>query len=84
MVIRKIRKAFYLNNKQKKQRVEFCKKAIERGLNGIKSFSLMEQKYMSSFLRESIRLTKGTQSKLKEGDLSIYSLINREEKKFEN
>ena len=39
---------------------------------------------MSPFLRESIRLTKGTQNKLKEGDLSIYSLINREEKKFEN
>ena len=39
---------------------------------------------MSHFLRESIRLTKGIQNKLKEGDLSIYRLINKEEKKFEN
>ena len=39
---------------------------------------------MSTFLRDSIRLTRGTQNKLKRGDLSIYNLINREEKKFEN
>ena len=85
MVIRKIRKAFYLNNAQKKKRVEFCKKVIERGLSGDQIMFSDETKIdMSPFLRDSIRLTKGTQNKLKEGDLSIYSLINREEKKFEN
>ena len=38
---------------------------------------------LSPFLRDSIRLTQGSQKKLKEGELDIYNLINREEKKFE-
>ena len=68
---------------QKKKRVDFCKKVIERGLSGNQIMFSDETKIdMSPFLRESIRLTKGTQNKLKEGNLSIYSLINREEKKF--
>ena len=31
MVIRKIRKAFYLDNDQKKKRIKFCKKKINKG-----------------------------------------------------
>ena len=57
-----IRKAFYLDNDQKKKRVKFCKKI------------------KNPFLRDSIRLTSGTKNKLKNGDLSIYNLINRDEK----
>ncbi len=85
MVIRKIRKASYLNNAQKKKRVDFYKKVIERGLSGdLIMFSDETKMDMSTFLRDCIRLTKGTQNKLEKGDLSIYSLINRGEKKFEN
>ena len=85
MVIRKIRKAFYLDNDQKKKRVKFCKKIIDKGLKGEEIMFSDEKKIdMSPFLRDSISLTSGTQNKLKEGDLSIYNLINREEKKFEN
>ena len=80
MVIRKIRRAFYLNKRQKKQRVDFCKKIIERGLNGDQIMFTDETKIdLSPFLKDSIRLTKSTQNKLKEGDLDIYNLINREE-----
>ena len=57
-----IRKAFYLDNDQKKKRAKFCKKI------------------KNPFLRDSIRLTSGTKNKLKKGDLSIYNLINRDEK----
>jgi len=85
MVIRKIRKAFYLDNDQKKKRIKFCKKIINKGLKGEEIMFTDETKIdMSPFLRDSIRLTSGTQNKLKKGDLSIYNLINREEKKFEN
>ena len=84
MVLRKIRRAFYLNKERKKKRVEFCKRIIERGLKGDQIMFTDETKIdLSPFLRESIRLTKGNNKKLKEGDLNIYNLINREEKKFE-
>ena len=66
LVIRKIRKAFFLNNKQKKQRVDFCKKVIERGLSGDQIMFSDETKIdMNPFIGESIRLTKVTQNKLK-------------------
>ena len=84
MILRKIRRAFYINKDQKKNRVEFCKRIIERGLKGDQIMFTDETKIdLSPFLRESIRLTKGNNKKLKEGDLNIYNLINREEKKFE-
>ena len=84
MVIRKIRKAFYLNRQQKRKRVQFCKRIINRGLTGEQIMFTDETKIdLSPFLRDSIRLTRGTQNKLKQGELDIYNLINREEKKFE-
>ena len=38
---------------------------------------------LSSYTKDSIRLEPETKEKLKSGDLSVYNLINRQQKKFE-
>lgn len=38
---------------------------------------------MSPYTRDSIRLTKSSQKKLKKEKLDVYQLINREQRKFE-
>ena len=39
---------------------------------------------LSLYTKDSIRLEPETKEKLKSGDLSVYNLINRQQKKFEN
>ena len=39
---------------------------------------------LNLYTKDSIRLEHETKEKLKSGDLSVYNLINRQQKKFEN
>ena len=81
---RKIRKVFYLTKEQMKKRVNFCKSILAKKLSGKQIMFTDETKIdLSPFTRDSIRLTKESTSKLKKGDVGIYELISRQERKFE-
>ena len=81
---RKIKKVFYLNEKQKDERLKFCKMILDRGITGKQIFFTDETKIeMGSYLNDHIRLSKDNQEKLKKGDENIFKLINRPQKKFE-
>ena len=81
---RKIRKVFYLTKEQMKKRVNFCKSILSKKLSGKQIMFTDETKIdLSPFTRDSIRLTKESTSKLKKGDVGIYELISRQERKFE-
>ena len=82
---RKIRKVFHLTNKQKKERVEFCKKMLEMGISGKQiMFTDETQIKTGSFMKDSIRLSAENKEKLKTGKKEAFELINRAEKKFES
>ena len=67
-----------------KKRVDFCEKIIEKKIKGDNIFFTDETKIdMSPYTNDSIRLTNESKIKLKRGDLEVYDLINRQEKKFE-
>ena len=67
-----------------KKRVDFCKKIIEKKIKGDNIFFTDETKIdMSPYTNDSIRLTNESKIKLKRGELEVYDLINRQEKKFE-
>ena len=81
---RKIKKTFHLTEKQKKQRMDFCKNIIKKGINGDNIFFSDETKIeMGSYIRDSIRLSRNSKNKLKKGEQEIFDLINRPQKKFE-
>lgn len=81
---RKIRKVFYLTKEQMKKLVNFCNSILAKNLSGKQIMFTDETKIdLSPFTRDSIRLTKESTSKLKEGDVGIYELISRQERKFE-
>ena len=76
---RAIRKAFFLSKDQKKKRLKFCKSILEKNIDGKNIIFTDEAKRdMSPYTRDSIRLTKNNQKKLKKGELDVYNLINRE------
>ena len=81
---RKIKKVFYLNQKQKEQRLKFCQMILEKGIKGEQIFFTDETKIeMGSNINDHIRLSKENQQKLVEGDEDAYKLVNRPQKKFE-
>ena len=81
---RKIRKAFYLSKEQMMKRVDFCRMILARNLDPHCIFFTDECKIdLSPYTKDSIRLEPETKEKLKSGDLSVYNLINRQQKKFE-
>ena len=80
---RKIRKVFFLNEKQKDQRLEFCHEILKRGIRGDQIFFSDETKIeMGSYIHDYIRLSEENKDKLKKGDEDAFKLINREQKKF--
>ena len=67
-----------------KKRVNFCNEILNKGISGKHILFTYETKIdLSPYVRDSIRLSKEYLDKLKKGDLDIYELINRPEKKFE-
>lgn len=81
---RKIKKVFYLNQKQKEQPIEFCKMMLERGIKGDQIFFTDETKIeMGSYINDHIRLSKENKEKVRKGDETALKLLNRPEKKFE-
>ena len=62
---RKIRKVFHLTKKKKEERVKFCKRMLEREIDGGKIFFTQIQ--IGAYIKDSIRLSKENQIKLKEG-----------------
>ena len=81
---RKIRKSFYLTEKQKEERVKFCKDILSRGLTYKDIMFTDETKIeLGSYTNDLIRLSPKTREKLKEGKEEAYNLINRPLKKFE-
>lgn len=81
---RKVRRVFYLNDKQKKERVKFCESILNKRIKGEQIFFTDETKIdMAPFLNDSIRLSLENQKKLKSGNEDAYKLVNKQEKKFE-
>ena len=81
---RKIKKVFYLSEKQKQKRVEFCKLMLEKGISGQQILFTDETRIeMGSYIHDSIRLSKETTKNLKKGDKDAFKLINRPERKYE-
>ena len=81
---RKIRRVFYLNSKQKEQRLKFCEEILNRGITGEQIFFSDETKIeMGSYVHDYIRLSEENKDKIKKGDEEAFKLINREQKKFE-
>ena len=81
---RKVRRVFYLNDKQKKERVKFCESVLNKRIKGEHIFFTDETKIdMAPFLNDSIRLSLENQKKLKSGNEDAYKLMNKPEKKFE-
>ena len=81
---RKIKKVFFLNKKQKEERVKFCKMILDKGIKGEQIFFTDETKIeMGPYVNDHIRLSKDSKEKLKKGDEDAFDLINRPQKKFE-
>ena len=81
---KKIRKVFYLNESQKKKRLEFCQKILEREIDPKSIMFTDECKLdLGAYTRDWIRLDSESQKKLKAGDLNVYDLINRPTRKSE-
>ena len=81
---RKIKKVFYLDDKKKRERLEFCQKILKKQIKGENIFFIDETKLdLSPFTYDYIRITREDQERLKKGDPSIANLINRPEHKFE-
>ena len=81
---RKIKRVFYLSEKNKTKRVEFCKKMLEKDISG-KNILFTDEAIidMGCYTRDSIRLSDDSKKKLKKGEKEAFKLINKEEKKFE-
>ena len=81
---RTIRKVFFLSNEQKIKRVEFCKMILEKKWTGKEIFFTDETQIdLSGYIHDKIRLSKENEKKLQEGQLDVYDLITRPQKKFE-
>ena len=81
----KVRKVFYLNEEAKKNRLEFCKKIVQMGLEGKNIFFTDETRMDTApnTKGESIRVSSKVKNKIKKGDEEGYQKINRETKKHE-
>ena len=64
--LRKIKKVFFLNKKQKDERGKFCKIILEKGIKGEQIFFTDETKIeMGAYVNDHIRLSKNSKEKLK-------------------
>ena len=80
---KRIRKVFYLSEKDKEKRYNFCKRILERKINYDDILFTDESKIsLGSYTHDYIRLDPEDQKKLKSGDRNAYSLLNRPEHKF--
>ena len=76
---RKIRKVFFLSEENKKKRIEFCEKILEKNLKAEQIFFSDESNIdLGSFTNDSIRLDPQTK-----WNQDTYELINRPQKKVE-
>ena len=73
---------FFLDD-DKKQRLEFCKKIIEKQIKGENIFFIDETMLESLFTYYYIWIIPEKQEKLRKGDSIIANIINRSERKFE-
>ena len=65
---RKIKKVFFLNKKQKDERIKFFKTILEKGIKGDQIFFTDETKIeMGAYLNDHIRLSKDRKEKSKKG-----------------
>ena len=81
---RKIKKVFFLTPKQKQKRVEFCQDMLKKNISGEQIIFTDETRFeIGSYIHDSIRLSKETNQKLKEGQKEAFELINRPTRKFE-
>ena len=70
---RKIKKAFYLTEKQKGERVEFCQNILKQNISGKNILFTDETKIeMGSYINDSIRLSEETKEKLKHGEKDAF------------
>ena len=70
---RKIRKVFYLSEKQKEERVKFCKMIPEKEITEKYMFWTDETQIdLCNFFDDEIRLSRDNQKKLEKGYLDIY------------
>jgi len=58
LIKRRVRKVFYLREKNKEERVSFCKKIIEKKIQGKDIFFTDETKIDTSSYNDFIRITK--------------------------
>ena len=81
---KKIRKVFYLSEAQKKKRVDFCQKILQKGIDFKHLMFTDECRFdLGAYTRDWIRLDSDLSQKLKNGNPKVYDLINRSIKKFE-
>ena len=74
---RKVRRVFFLNEVQKKERIKFCENILNRKIRGDQIFFTDETKIdLAPFLNDSIRLSLNNQEKLKQGKEEAFQLIN--------
>ena len=78
---RKIKKVFYLNQRQKDEWLKFCKTMLEKGIiAGQIFFTDVTKNEMGSYKNGHIILSKENQKKSKSGDEDVFNLINRPQK----
>jgi len=81
---KKIRKVFYLFKEQMKKRYKFCENILNKKLNSEEIMFTDETKInMSTYTNYYKRIVPEDQRKLKNGEKTVYKLLNRQEKKFE-
>ena len=79
-----VKSVFYLNEKNKKQRLEFCKKILDLGLEGKNIFFTDECKIDTAPLTgDKRRLSSRMKKNLKEGENKDLNLMNKPKRKFE-
>ena len=81
---RKIRKNFFLSEKQMEKRVQFCNEILKKNITGQDIFFSDETQIdLCNYTNDYIRFSKTNQKKIKNGELDVYELITRPVKKFE-
>ena len=85
LIIRNVRKTFYMTEEQQKKRLSFCKKLLNMGI-GKKDILFTDETKIDTgpyTTTEKIRITKGKEKKIRKGDIKACKSIERPQKKFE-
>ena len=68
---------FYLSEAQKKKRINFCKKILQKGIDFNHLMFTDECRFdLGAYTRDWIRLDSDLSQKLKNGNPKVYDLIN--------